>query len=226
MKQPILLLLYALVLTFLLLLDFGLSLNLLTAWPLFLGYLLGTQFVWLDRIIYAYLHPQEKFSQQLASQLDQSIEAASQADVVGPTAASSASTPATTQPTKTAEAVKETAMRTSKQGQVLFSGLNTIWDTLRSRSIEHTKLSTQNVLFAAAWIPLAFFGLTSTVSWFGKGLVLGIGFQLAWRILQGLRGIKPLDWLFWPIKREVSKKEQLWVARAFVATFIILTLLI
>lgn len=86
-------------------------------------------------------------------------------------------------------------------------------------------LLTQHILFAFGWIVIAFFGITSTTSWFGKGFVMGIGLQLASRMIQSLRE-KRMDWLFWPIKRTLSESEKKWAARIFFGAFGLLTLLI
>jgi len=87
---------------------------------------------------------------------------------------------------------------------------------------------TKSVLFQVAWVILAGFTITSTVSGFGKGLVIGIGlkillqnWQLQFKNPQALN-----SQLFWQIKRPVTADEQkkfLWI---FSAIFVLLTLLV
>lgn len=220
MNRQLPLIVYSLFLLILLLFDLGFSLRLLSSWPIFIGLWLGTQFVWLDHLVYLYLHPQEQLNQDLMKQLKE---------------------------------LKFEKGQRKTQAKVFLNQLRPAWQTLRTRGHEQTTLSTQNILFAAAWVPLAFFGLTSTTSWLGKGLVLGIGWQLSWRMLRSMfhleakkspvptnrikhyvlnsdldreHAASSLNWLFWPIKRPVSQTEQLWVARGFLAAFTIITLLI
>ena len=45
------------------------------------------------------------------------------------------------------------------------------------------KLFTQNVLFMPMWLILTVFAFTSTTGWFGKGVILGIGWQwFEWKL--------------------------------------------
>ena len=45
------------------------------------------------------------------------------------------------------------------------------------------KLFTQHVLFMPVWLILAIFAFTSITGWFGKGLILGIGWQwFVWKL--------------------------------------------
>lgn len=97
------------------------------------------------------------------------------------------------------------------------------WIKRFEKTRDNSRLFSQNVLFAAAWIPLSMFAMTSTRSWLGKGVVLGIGLQLSLKLWTGKQS---LDWFFWPIKRVVTDVEKRWVVRAFVAAFLLATLLI
>ena len=67
-----------------------------------------------------------------------------------------------------------------------------------SRYLPH-KLFTQNVLFMPVWIVLAIFAFTSITGWFGKGLILGIGWQQVGLMVKGLKakgqGIK-VEWIY------------------------------
>lgn len=90
------------------------------------------------------------------------------------------------------------------------------------------KLTLRSALFQAAWVILAFFTLTSTISWFGKGLVLGLGLHLLldqWQIQ--LKNPQDLNrQLFWQIKRPVSLREQKWFLGIMTGIFVILSLLV
>lgn len=90
--------------------------------------------------------------------------------------------------------------------------------------LENNHLTSQNILFAYGLLAVAFFGLTSTSSWLGKGFVLGIGLQLSWAMIQSWRARKT-DWIFWPIKREISLSERKWAIGVYLVMFGLLTFL-
>lgn len=105
---------------------------------------------------------------------------------------------------------------------------------VRSLAARDTHLCSQNVLFAGLWIVMALFGLTSTSSAFGKGVVLGIGLQLSVRLLGSLRQLhqalgtrhqQPLLWFFWPVRQNFSIRQERFVAGGFLAIFALLTFL-
>lgn len=84
-------------------------------------------------------------------------------------------------------------------------------------------LLTQHVLFAAGWIVIALFGITSTSGWIGKGFIMGVGLQLAGR---GSLSSPIIPHFFWPIKRTLPESEKKWAVRIFLGAFGLLTLLI
>lgn len=105
---------------------------------------------------------------------------------------------------------------------------------VRALATRDTHLCSQNVLFAGLWIVMALFGLTSTSSAFGKGMVLGIGLQLVVRLVRSLRQVRhvlpatsyePLRWFFWPIRQSFSIRQERLVADGFLAVFVLLTFL-
>ncbi len=82
---------------------------------------------------------------------------------------------------------------------------------LDSRRHEQIKLTFRSALFMAAWVPLAFFALTSTASLLGKGVVMGVMLHIlldSWRI-QRESPEKLNTRLFWQIGRVVTAEEQL-----------------
>lgn len=79
----------------------------------------------------------------------------------------------------------------------------------------------QNILFAAGWALVALFGLTSAVGWLGRGVVLGVGLQLAVRVAKDFP--HRLDWFYQPIKRQLTDNEKKWGAIIFLAVFAILS---
>lgn len=115
-------------------------------------------------------------------------------------------------------------------GGTLFQrGQQTI-KALRALTASEDHLCSQNILFAGLWIVMALFGLTSTTSPIGKGLVLGIGLQLVVRTLRSLRqmdaqGEAAFHWFYWPVKRAFTLTEERWVAEGFLVVFLLLTLL-
>jgi hypothetical protein len=104
------------------------------------------------------------------------------------------------------------------------------WDAcklLSSRGDEQRYLAIRSVFFMGAWIPAAFFVLTSTGSMFAIGLVMGIGLNLVRDGFLGLSNLDKLKWrLFWPIKRTFSDTEAKTVVIVFTVLFIILSLLL
>ena len=120
---------------------------------------------------------------------------------------------------------------------------------VRTLATRDAHLCSQNVLFAGLWIVMALFGLTSTTSAFGKGVVLGIGLQIVVRLVQSLRAkgqglrakgsreetrmlpsafiLQPssLSWFFWPIRQGFSFQQERLVAGGFLAIFALLTFL-
>ena len=94
-----------------------------------------------------------------------------------------------------------------------FSGIN--------RSIINS------ILFHAAWLMVAIFSLTSTVSHFGQGLVMGLGLYLvvsAWgKYRQSWQVFAQSS--FWQVSRQISDKEAKYYLYIITGVFIALTLL-
>lgn len=86
----------------------------------------------------------------------------------------------------------------------------------------------RSVLFLTAWVVLAFFAVTSTSSFLGKGVVMGLGLHLLlenWQLQ--IRNPQVLNSrLFWQIKRVISMKEQKYYLYLFSFLFVILTILV
>ena len=78
-----------------------------------------------------------------------------------------------------------------------------------SRYLPH-KLFTQNVLFMPVWIVLAIFAFTSITGWFGKGLILGIGWQ----------------WFEWKLKTRPWNKTEKLIVLGYAAVFCLASFLI
>ena len=100
--------------------------------------------------------------------------------------------------------------------------------TLQARREEQTELSFRSVLFQLAWVPLAFFTLTSTASFFGRGLVMCLGLHILYDqwcdYCQSPEKLR--RWLFWQIKRPVSLEEQQIYLWLMTAVFVILNRLL
>ena len=76
---------------------------------------------------------------------------------------------------------------------------------------ERPRLAFHNALFQAAFYLFCLFVLTSTENLFGVGLVMSMAWQLLREELTCLfkgQEEKLRNWLFWPIKRKISFKEQ------------------
>jgi len=98
---------------------------------------------------------------------------------------------------------------------------------LRLRRGEQKQLIVKSILFAAVWIPLALFVVTSTASVLAQGFVMGAGLHLLydigadWKEKDLLRA-----WLFWPIRRRVSDGELQLVVVVLVGAFGLLSVLL
>lgn len=72
------------------------------------------------------------------------------------------------------------------------------------------KLFTQNVLFMPMWLILAIFAFTSITGWFGKGLILGIGWQ----------------WFEWKLKNRLGTRNEKLLIAGYGAVFCLASFLI
>lgn len=94
---------------------------------------------------------------------------------------------------------------------------------------ERTRLSFHNALFQIAFYPFCFFILTSTGSLFGAGLVMSMALHLLWDeikfILQG-REERLREWLFWPLKTQISLQNQKFFVIIMILLFVGLSLLL
>lgn len=100
---------------------------------------------------------------------------------------------------------------------------------LKERKAEQKNLVFRSAVFQVVWLALAFFTLTSTTSFFGKGMILGLGLHLLFDEGKDLRykGVSFVrDWLFWQVKREVTLKETKIFLGVMTGGFVILSWLI
>lgn len=88
-----------------------------------------------------------------------------------------------------------------------------------------TQLASRSLLFQLAWVGLAVFALTSTVGFFSKALIMGIGLKLLLEEWEDIWQGRDINWLFWQIKRQVSFKEQKRFLYIITIVFFILSLL-
>ena len=72
------------------------------------------------------------------------------------------------------------------------------------------KLLTRNVLFMPMWLILTVFAFTSITGWFGKGLILGIGWQ----------------WFEWKLKTRPWNKTEKLIVLGYAAVFCLASFLI
>ncbi len=93
---------------------------------------------------------------------------------------------------------------------------------------KESHLAFRGVLFRLVWVGLALFTLTSTASFLGKGLVMGLGLNLLINEWQEQK-TKPEvlnSRLFWQIKRKVSLQEQRYYLWIMTGVFAVLSLLV
>lgn len=101
-------------------------------------------------------------------------------------------------------------------------------ELVHRRREEQQKLVFRSFLFAAVWVPLALFAVTSSAGLYGSALVMGVGLHLIydfWRDQQ--IDVQMLNKkLFWQVKRVVTQKEQKWFLYLFSGAFVWLTLIL
>ena len=98
---------------------------------------------------------------------------------------------------------------------------------LKTRGHEQRYLAARSVFFMAAFIPAAFYVISSTGSALATGLVMGIGLNLVIDSILGLKDLAKLKWwLFWPIKRDFSDQETKIVVGVFTIMFCLLSLML
>jgi len=105
-----------------------------------------------------------------------------------------------------------------------------VWEWLKFLFSVKTndKPALRSILFLVAWVILAFFAVTSTSSFLGKGVVMGLGLHLLLESWQ-LQIRKPQllnSRLFWQIKRIVTLKEQKYYLFLFTGIFALLSILV
>lgn len=84
-------------------------------------------------------------------------------------------------------------------------------ELLDVRRLEQERLTFRSALFMSIWVPLAFFALTSTTGFFGKGVVMGLMLHIladGWK-LQKTEPRRLHIRLFWLIKREITDEERM-----------------
>lgn len=100
------------------------------------------------------------------------------------------------------------------RGLISQKKIGEAWDLLDERSLEQKQLAFRSFLFQISWVVLVLFTLTSTASYFGKALVMGIGLKLLLEEWDDFLHQGNIAWVFWQVKREVGLKEQrvyLWI---------------
>lgn len=104
-----------------------------------------------------------------------------------------------------------------------------LWEVIKlahNHNLEGRRLSTNNILFAGVWVFLALFVLTSSVSFFSRGLIMGVGLVLVRDVVIDLSNLEHLKQrLFWPIARKLADDETKLVAYMLIGAFFFLTLL-
>ncbi len=91
-------------------------------------------------------------------------------------------------------------------------GQNNIAEGVRlllAERYEQKELVMRSAMFLVVWIVLAFFTMTSVLSFFARGFVLGIGIHLMFDLIYDFRNDKErLDLWFWQIKRTLEPEEK------------------
>lgn len=89
-----------------------------------------------------------------------------------------------------------------------------------------TSLLSRSLLFLGVLIPLSFFVITSTTSFFGKGLILGIMLHVVWDLVRTRTNLSQFHQSFlWQIKRQFTQQEVTIVVGVYTVIFVMLCLL-
>ena len=89
---------------------------------------------------------------------------------------------------------------------------------LLGETVSQRKLIFRSLGFVFVWMMLAVYVMSSTGSIVAMGIVMGLGFDLVWQILDDWKQPNKLGmWLCWQIKRPVTDREVRRYAGAFVA---------
>lgn len=93
---------------------------------------------------------------------------------------------------------------------------------LIERRAEQTKLVLSSLGFACLWPLLTIYVLTSTGSVTAAGIVMALGFRLAWAVVADWRQPTILSrWFCWQIKRSVSLLELRVMAGAYLTSWVL-----
>lgn len=85
---------------------------------------------------------------------------------------------------------------------------------------EQKNLMMRSIVFLFAWVVLGLFAVTSVVSPFGRGFMLGLGLHLAFDLMWDyVSRDRNVGMWFWQIKREFSETEKKVVTWGFVVIF-------
>lgn len=97
---------------------------------------------------------------------------------------------------------------------------------LNTAEFESRYLATTNILFLMAWLVLAIFLVTSSLSQMSKGMVLTIGFVSVFSIFQEWSN-KPalMERLFWPIRKQLGEFELKVTVAVLVVALLLLSLM-
>lgn len=91
--------------------------------------------------------------------------------------------------------------------------------------LDQHKLIFRSLGFALMWVMLAIYVASSTGSVIAMGIVMGLGFDLAWEIVKDWKNPSKLGgWLCWQIKRPVSEKEAKWCGGLYVGVWLLFLL--
>jgi hypothetical protein len=83
------------------------------------------------------------------------------------------------------------------------------WKLIKQNKKLQSRLVIRSALFQAIWVFLAIFVLTSTLSLFGKGFILGLGLRLLLEEWGDYLSDKEYlrEWLFWQMNLEITDKR-------------------
>ena len=105
-----------------------------------------------------------------------------------------------------------------KKGQVFMAV-----EMLVNERQEQRELVMRSFLFIGVWVILGVFTVTSSVDFFARGFMLGIGTHLMFDLITDFVWNKPrFDLWFWQIKRKVADDEKRWFLGLSVLFYVLL----
>lgn len=117
----------------------------------------------------------------------------------------------------------ETAFSREMKEKLIAKKYKEIVEIILSEKVEIRELVMRSVLFLGVWLVLAVLTMTSSISFFARGFILGIGTHLVFDlVVDYFWGGEKFNLWFWQVKRKIEKDEQKWLVGIVVLLYLLL----